>query len=111
MDQVAAPSREELADIARHYHLDLSDAELDAVTATAAGMAAVLDGIGEFAPLCEMLMPPVGVRPSRSAEPSENPTGGWYVLSEIRTRDEGPLAGRRIAVKDSIAVGGIPMAN
>lgn len=48
-----------------------------------------------------------------SSRPSEedNPLGAWYVTTEITGAAEGPLAGRRVAIKDNTAVAGIPMMN
>jgi amidase len=42
---------------------------------------------------------------------AENPLGAWSVRSEITTRTDGPLVGKRIVVKDNVAVAGIPMMN
>src|SRR6266851_7561584 len=50
--------------------------------------------------------------PSRAWErpaDADNPPGAWYVTTRIQTRDDGPLAGLRIAVKDNIEVAGVPM--
>ncbi|MFE3999488.1 amidase [Nocardioides sp. YIM B13467] len=41
----------------------------------------------------------------------ENPLGAWYVTTEITGAPDGPLAGRRVAIKDNTAVAGIPMMN
>ena len=58
-------------------------------------------------------LPPVryprsaGYRPA----PEDNPFNAWYWRTEIHGADAGPLAGRTIAVKDNIAVAGVPMMN
>src|SRR6266436_2234941 len=52
--------------------------------------------------------------PSRAWErpaDADNPLGAWYVTTRIQTRENGPLAGLRIAVKDNIEVAGVPMMN
>jgi amidase len=48
-----------------------------------------------------------GRRPS----PAENRLGAWYWKTDIRTAADGPLAGKTVAVKDNIAVAGVPMMN
>ena len=41
----------------------------------------------------------------------EDPHHAWYVRTSIRGATEGPLAGVRLAVKDSVMVAGVPMMN
>lgn len=54
---------------------------------------------------------PAGRAPGREPEPSENPLGAWYWKCSIQETSTGPLAGRTIALKDNIALAGIPMMN
>jgi amidase len=43
--------------------------------------------------------------------PEENPHGAWYVKTSIKGTASGPLAGRRVALKDNICLAGVPMMN
>ncbi len=42
---------------------------------------------------------------------SENPLNAWYVKTNIRGAPGGPLKDRRIALKDTICLAGVPMMN
>lgn len=49
--------------------------------------------------------------PGRFPEPSENPLNAWYVKAEVRGAPDGKLRGKRIALKDTIFLAGVPMMN
>ncbi|HTQ20806.1 amidase [Mycobacterium sp.] len=59
----------------------------------------------------QLARPGVPERAYRFPAPAENPLGAWYVTAEIASGAQGPLSGRRVAIKDSIAVAGIPLTN
>lgn len=42
---------------------------------------------------------------------TDNPLGAWYVTTSVTTREDGPLVGRTVAIKDNTAVAGVPMMN
>ena len=50
-------------------------------------------------------------RSYRFPEQEENPLGAWYVKTGLQGKDEGPLAGRTVAIKDNIFVAQVPMMN
>ncbi|NDW44570.1 amidase [Ruegeria sp. PrR005] len=49
--------------------------------------------------------------PGHFPDPSENPLNAWYVKTEVRGAPDGPLRGKRIAIKDTICLAGVPMMN
>ncbi|MEQ5828896.1 amidase [Sulfitobacter sp. NFXS29] len=49
--------------------------------------------------------------PGHRPLPEENPHNAWYVKSEIKGADTGPLKGHTFAIKDNICVAGVPMMN
>ena len=46
-----------------------------------------------------------------AADRTDNPLDAWYVTTSITEREDGPLAGRTVAIKDNTAVAGVPMMN
>lgn len=48
-----------------------------------------------------------GYRPPRS----ENLLNAWYYKTEVRGAPDGPLRGKRIVLKDTVALAGVPMMN
>ncbi len=105
---LAPPSLDDLRRLARDHGLALGDAELEIYRNLLVG------SIGAFAGLDDApsaLPPPPTDRKWWEPAPDENPHGAWHVRCEIRTRDDGPLAGLCFAAKDNVMVAGLPLLN
>ena len=107
---VHPPSAEELQRIARQYGFELSDAELQTVTALAPPTLATFTRLDE---LPDEKLPVTYPRADLGHRPvdAENPSNGWTWVCSIPGAAEGPLAGRRVGIKDNCCVAGIPMLN
>lgn len=100
------PSRDAIEELASEMRLGIDAADLDVYHGAAAGL------LGSWAVVDELYEQEAPVAPERSwSEPADNPLGAWYVTTELTERHDGPLAGLRVAVKDNIAVAGVPMMN
>ncbi len=106
---VSRPSAADLDAAASHLSLHLGAADRlqyrGAVDATLASYD-VVDAL-----YAELARPQAPDRAYRFPAPGENPLGAWYVTADIRSGAAGPLSGRTVAIKDNIAVAGIPMMN
>ena len=102
------PSGEELAAIAERYGLGLGARDVAWYRDLIAGAVTSYDVVERL--YAARLAEP----PSRDWQwPAEgaNELGAWYVTASLTEAAGGPLAGRRVAVKDNIAVAGLPMMN
>ncbi len=103
------PSLESLAEIAARHGFDLDEEQLVTYRDVLANTLGVLETLERLTPA----EPPVRY-PARGAwRPSreDNPYGAWYWRCSIEGAPEGLLAGKTVAVKDSVAVAGVPMMN
>ena len=107
---VQPPSRQELQRLAEQFHFTLSQDELETFAAAA---PATLAGLGRLDELPDERLPvkypraDLGYRPTGA----DNPSNGWSWKCSIRGAEDGPLAGRRVGIKDNVCVAGIPMLN
>ncbi len=100
--------RSEFNDLARAFHFSIDDSEAgeyEKLTEFVLGILDTMEALPapEHPPIAATRVP--GPRPT-SAEDPFNAIVRWC---DVRTGAEGPLSGKRIGMKDSIAVAGIPM--
>ncbi|HIF09391.1 MAG TPA: amidase [Sneathiellales bacterium] len=108
-NEIASPSLDELRTAAQELHFDLSDGELENYGQLMEGMADSYRLIeGMEAPTLPLKYPRDG---GQKPTAGENPLNAWYWRCSIKGAANGKLAGKRIAVKDNVCVGGIPMMN
>lgn len=105
---IAPLSDDDVTRIAAAYGLHLSGQDVASFRALGGALLTSYDEV-ERRYLASLPEPPS--RPWQRPAEADNPLGAWYVTTQIRARDDGPLAGRTIAVKDNIAVAGVPMMN
>jgi amidase len=106
---VRKPSIDDLRKAAEAFHLTLTPEDL-------ASFRGLTDGvIASYRRLDELVEPKLPVKYPRSTgyrpEPAQNRYNAWYWRCSIKGAPAGPLAGKKIAIKDNVCVAGIPMMN
>ncbi|ORL08274.1 amidase [Prescottella equi] len=108
---VDRPSPEEIDSAAKHFGLHLTESDR-------AQFAALIDGaLSSYDAVDELYVAEAPTAPHRDheiPEPDRNPLGAWYVTTSISSEtlgEKGVLTGKRVAVKDNVAVAGVPMMN
>lgn len=103
------PSLDQLRDLTNGLFMRMSDHELAQYLEQMEGSFQAYDRVDQlpdFTP--EVVYPRT---PGRRPSAQENPLNAWYVMTDIRGADSGPLRGRRVVLKDNIALAGVPMMN
>ena len=96
---VKQPTIDELARIAGAYGLSPTREDLDSFSGL---IAPLLESYSRLDQLPEPALPVKYPRsPGYRPRPEDNPLGAWYWRSEIRGAQNGPLAGKTIAIKDN----------
>jgi amidase len=103
------PPLTELGRIARSYGLQLTQDDLASFRNLMDGVLASYRRLDQFA---EPTLPVKYRRdPGYRPPASENRLNAWYWKCSIMGAPSGPLAGKKIAIKDNVCVAGIPMMN
>lgn len=103
----AKPTIEQLRAIAQSYGMHISDADL-------ASFQGLIDAtLASYRRIDQLTEPALPVHHARSGgyrpRAEENPLNAWYQKCSIKGASSGPLAGKRIAIKDNVCVAGVPM--
>ncbi len=106
---VEGPSLQQLAELADSYGLGLGADELRSLQGLMAPYLASYTALQELA--AQEAGPPGPLRRSWRPGPAENPLGAWAHRTEIPAAGSGALLGLRVAIKDNVAVAGVPMTN
>jgi len=105
-----SPTREQIGKAAETLGLSLDQSDLEEFTAMVADTIAAyyrpLDGYSDNLPTVKYPRTP-GTFPAGE----DDPLAAWYVKTTIEGARRGKLKGRTVAIKDNIAIAGVPMMN
>jgi amidase len=106
---IIRPNLDQMRSVAESLSLSLNDDDLKSFIDLMANSFASydeIDSIPDYLPVVEYPRTP-GYHPG----PGENPHNAWYVKTKIKGAREGKLSGKSVAVKDNVAIAGVPMMN
>jgi len=108
---VPPPSDDDIAAIASRYGLGLSPRNVAEYRELIAGALPSYEVVERLYQARQARAPEPPARTWQRPDAAANELGAWYVTTDIKGAGDGPLGGRRVAVKDNIAVAGVPMMN
>lgn len=106
---VRPPTPEEIREIAREHHMELSDAEVadfEAVIEETLAAYERLDELPDPRPRIEYTDRDPGHRPA----PEENPLNAFVTRCRVEGADDGPLGGVEVGLKDNVSLAGVEMS-
>jgi amidase len=108
---IEAPRKEDLKRIAKENHFELSDLEADAIGAMLPPIFEVLDRIDRTPTEVSASVPRYPDRDAgRRPTTEEDPLNAIARKIRVKGAASGKLAGKRIGVKESVSVAGIPIS-
>jgi amidase len=109
MSSVKRPTHEQLKDIVGSLHMSMSDREIAEYLEVMEPTFQAYDRLQQLPDNLPAVRYPrtPGYRPGAA----ENSMNAWAVKTEVRGAAYGPLAGKRVVLKDNVCLAGVPMMN
>ena len=106
---VKRPTIAQMRDMATRFGMNLSDEDLDEYRDVMEPYIQAYDRLDSTPDnLPEVRYPRA---PGYFPDASENPLNAWYVKTDIKGAADGPLRGKRVALKDTVCLAGVTMMN
>jgi amidase len=109
MSTVKRPTLEQMKSIVASLHMSMSEGEVAEYLDVLEGTFQAYDRVNQLPDNLPAVRYPrtPGYRPAAA----ENKLNAWAVKAEVRGAAHGPLAGKRVVLKDNICLAGVPMMN
>lgn len=106
---IRRPTMEQMRELVSGLHMNMGDEEMIAYMQLMEDSFAAYDRVDAMPDnLPEVRYPRTpGVRPAEA----DNPLNAWYYQCEVKGAMAGPLAGKKVVLKDNVCLAGVPMMN
>jgi len=103
------PTHAQLKKIVENFRMNMTDEKIQEFLDVMQGTIDAYDSVDSMPDYLPPVLYPrtAGYRPS----PEENPLNAWHVKTEVRGAPQGPLLGKKVALKDNVCLAGVPMMN
>ena len=106
---IQRPSLSHMRDMAERFGMNLTDQELLEYLEVMEPNLQAYDRLDRYPDHLPAVRYPRS--PGYFPDFSENPLNAWYVKTEVPGAPDGPLKGKRIVLKDTVCLAGVPMMN
>jgi amidase len=107
---IRRPTADQIQDLAAREHLSLTSEEASDMAILVDRYLAFMDRLDDL-PVPELTVRHTDRDKGYRPDPDEDPHNVFIRKCRVSGASEGPLKGRRVAVKDNICVAGVPMTN
>ncbi len=106
---IQRPTFAQLKDITLDFGMNIPDEQIQEFLDNMQGSLDAYDLVHSMPDYLPAVLYPRtgGTTPSKE----DNPLNAWYIRTEVKGANEGPLVGKTVALKDNVCLAGVPMMN